>query len=150
MPERFELEYIGQDGAKHRPVMVHRTVFGSIERFIGVLIEHFAGAFPLWLSPVQVRVLPISEKHHDYARQVTEALQATGIRAEADYRAEKIGFKIRESTLQHDPYALVLGEKEAEAGNISVRGRKTGDEGATGLDAFIARVKQEIADKVLE
>ncbi|WP_058486154.1 threonine--tRNA ligase [Defluviitalea phaphyphila] len=143
MPERFDLVYIGQDGEKHRPVMIHRVVFGSIERFIGILIEHFAGAFPTWLSPVQVKVLPISEKYHDYSQKVVNKLKEEGIKVEVDYRSEKIGYKIREARLQRIPYMLIIGQKEEEENKVSVRSRK-GDEGAKDLSEFIKRIKEEI------
>ena len=130
LPLRFECEYTGADGEKHRPIMIHRVAFGSIERFIGILIEHFAGAFPTWLAPVQVKVLPISEKHMDYAEKVLGALKDAGIRAEVDSRAEKIGYKIREARLQKIPYMLVVGAKEEEEGKVAVRSRFLGDEGA--------------------
>ena len=143
LPERFKLEYTGEDGAKHRPIMIHRVVFGSIERFIGILTEHFAGAFPLWLSPVQVKVLPISERHHEYAEKVAAQLQEAGLRVEADLRNEKIGYKIREAQLQKTPYMLVVGDKEAETGTVSVRGRKDGDLGAMALADFSAKACEE-------
>ena len=142
LPERFELEYIGEDGQKHRPVMIHRVIFGSIERFIGILTEHFAGAFPLWLSPVQVRVLPISEKYMDFADSIKKQIAASGLRAEMDTRNEKIGFKIREAQMQKIPYMVIVGEKEQESGLVSVRGRK-GDLGSMKLDEFVARLKEE-------
>ena len=138
LPERFELEYTGEDGAKHRPIMIHRVVFGSIERFIGILTEHFAGAFPLWLSPVQVKVLPISERHHDYAEQVRAKLEAAGLRVESDLRSEKIGYKIREAQLQKIPYMLVVGDKECDNQTVSVRCRKEGDMGAMSVTDFAA------------
>lgn len=144
MPERFDLNYIGQDGEKHRPVMLHRVVFGSIERFIGVLIEHYAGAFPTWLAPVQVKVLPISDKHLEYANKVKEALQDKEVRVEVDDRAEKIGYKIREAQLQKVPYMLVVGDKEQEAGEVGVRNRKDGDVGAMKLEDFVEKIDEEI------
>ncbi len=147
MPERFELEYIGADGEKHRPIMIHRVAFGSIERFIGILIEHFAGAFPTWLAPVQVKVLPISDKFMDYARQVTEQLDQEGIRVELDVRSEKIGYKIREAQMQKVPYMLVVGQKEAEDGVVAVRSRFLGDEGQKPLEEFITSIKAEIESK---
>ena len=147
LPLRFECEYTGADGEKHRPIMIHRVAFGSIERFIGILIEHFAGAFPTWLAPVQVKVLPISEKHMDYAEKVLEALKDAGIRAEVDSRAEKIGYKIREARLQKIPYMLVVGAKEEEEGKVAVRSRFLGDEGAKSLDEFIASIKEEISNR---
>ena len=147
LPLRFECEYTGADGEKHRPIMIHRVAFGSIERFIGILIEHFAGAFPTWLAPVQVKVLPISEKHMDYAEKVLEALKDAGIRAEVDSRAEKIGYKIREARLQKIPYMLVVGAKEEEEGKVAVRSRFLGDEGAKSLDEFIASIKEEIRNR---
>ena len=148
LPQRFELEYIGADGEKHRPIMIHRVCFGSIERFIGILIEHFAGAFPTWLAPVQVKVLPISEKYEEYAKSVKEALDAADIRAEIDLRSEKIGYKIREAQGQKIPYMLVVGQKEQADGTVSVRSRFKGDEGAEDLNVFIANIKAEIAGRV--
>ena len=147
LPERFELEYTGEDGQKHRPVMIHRVVLGSIERFIGVITEHFAGAFPTWLAPVQVKVLPISDKHMEYGNKVLAALQDAGIRAEIDTRAEKIGYKIREAQMKKIPYMLVVGAKEEEEEKVSVRSRANGDEGQSGLGEFIAKIKEEIAQK---
>ena len=144
LPMRFNCEYIGADGEKHRPIMIHRVAFGSIERFIGILIEHFAGAFPTWLSPVQVKVLPISDKYMDYAGKVLDELKENGIRAEIDTRAEKIGYKIREARLQKIPYMLVVGAKEEEECKVSVRSRFLGDEGAKDLSAFISAIKEEI------
>ncbi|HIY00708.1 MAG TPA: threonine--tRNA ligase [Candidatus Blautia faecipullorum] len=147
LPLRFDCEYIGADGEKHRPIMIHRVAFGSIERFIGILIEHFAGAFPTWLAPVQVKVLPISEKHMDYAEKVLGELKEAGIRAEVDSRAEKIGYKIREARLQKIPYMLVVGAKEEEEGKVAVRSRFLGDEGAKPLAEFIDAVTKEIKDR---
>ena len=144
LPLRFNCEYIGADGEKHRPIMIHRVAFGSIERFIGILIEHFAGAFPTWLSPEQVRVLPISDKYLDYADKVNAALTENGIRSSVDTRAEKIGYKIREARLAKVPYMLVVGAKEEEEGKVSVRSRFLGDEGQKDLDGFIAAIKEEI------
>ena len=149
LPLRFNCEYIGADGEKHRPIMIHRVAFGSIERFIGILIEHFAGAFPTWLAPVQVKVLPISDKHMDYGQKVLEQLKEAGIRAEIDTRAEKIGYKIREARLQKIPYMLIVGAKEEEEGKVSVRSRFAGDEGAKELGAFIESIKEEIKDRVM-
>ena len=148
LPQRFELEYIGADGEKHRPIMIHRVVFGSIERFIGILIEHFAGAFPTWLAPVQVKVLPISEKYMDYAENVKKKLDEVGIRVELDTRSEKIGYKIREAQQAKIPYMLVVGQKEEEDGTVAVRSRAAGDEGTKSLDAFIADIQKEIETKV--
>ena len=148
LPLRFNCEYIGADGEKHRPIMIHRVAFGSIERFIGILIEHFAGAFPTWLSPVQVKVLPISEKYMDYAEKVFAQLKEAGIRVEIDNRAEKIGYKIREARLQKVPYMLVVGAKEEEEGKVSVRSRFLGDEGAKDLGEFIVSLKEEIKGRV--
>ncbi|MDD2621257.1 MAG: threonine--tRNA ligase [Syntrophomonadaceae bacterium] len=149
MPEKFDLSYIGEDGEKHRPVMIHRVIYGSIERFIGILTEHFAGAFPAWLAPVQVRVLPITQRHHDYAQSVTESLQAAGIRAEADYRSEKTGYKIREGQMQKIPYLLVLGDREVEENMVAVRHRKQGDMGSKGIEEFKTMILEEIASKSL-
>ena len=147
LPERFELEYTGADGAKHRPIMIHRVVFGSIERFIGILTEHFAGAFPMWLAPVQVKILPIAERHHDYAAQLEKALTSAGLRVENDLRSEKIGYKIREAQLQKIPYMIVVGDKEAEQGNVAVRSRKEGDLGTMPVEAFIEKAQKEVAEK---
>ena len=149
LPQRFECEYIGADGEKHRPIMIHRVAFGSIERFIGILIEHFAGAFPTWLSPEQVRVLPISDKYLDYAQQVNAKLNDEGVRSSVDSRAEKIGYKIRDARLQKIPYMLVVGAKEEEEKLVSVRSRFAGDEGQTTLDAFLDNIKEEIRTRVL-
>lgn len=147
LPERFELEYTGADGQKHRPIMIHRVVFGSIERFIGILIEHFAGAFPLWLAPEQVRILPISERHHEKARKIYQQLFDAGMRVEIDERSEKIGYKIREAQLQKIPYMLIIGDKEAESGTVSVRRRGEGDLGAVKTEAFLATALAEITAK---
>lgn len=147
LPLRFNLEYTGADGEKHRPIMIHRVAFGSIERFIGILIEHFAGAFPTWLAPVQVKVLPISDKYAEYGKKVLDALEAEGIRAEIDTRSEKIGYKIREAQTQKVPYMLVVGAKEEEDQLVAVRSRKDGDQGQKSLDAFIADMKEEIRIK---
>ena len=144
LPQRFEAEYIGADGEIHRPIMIHRVCFGSIERFIGILTEHFAGKFPTWLAPVQVKVLPISDKYLDYAHQVMDRLKAEGIRCEIDERAEKIGYKIREARNERIPYMLVVGQKEEESKVVSVRSRFEGDEGQKSLDAFVQAVKEEI------
>ena len=148
LPLRFNCEYIGQDGEKHRPIMIHRVAFGSIERFIGILIEHYAGAFPTWLSPVQVKVLPISDKYMDYGQKVLQELKDAGIRAEIDTKAEKIGYKIREARLQKIPYMLIVGAKEEEEGLVSVRSRFLGDEGQKPLASFISDIKEEIAGRV--
>lgn len=147
LPQRFELEYTGADGEKHRPIMIHRVVFGSIERFIGILIEHYAGKFPTWLAPMQVKVLPISDKVNDYAQLVVNELKSTGIRCELDTRPEKIGYKIREAQMRKVPYMLVVGVKEAEEGTVSVRSRDNGDKGAMLLSDFLADIKAEIDQK---
>ena len=149
MPERFDLTYIGEDGEKHRPVMLHRVIFGSIERFIGIITEHFAGAFPLWLSPVQVSILPISDNQKEYATKIKNELEKLDIRVELDDRQEKIGYKIREAQLQKVPYMLILGEKEVLTNTVGVRVRKQGDIGQMSLDDFITRVKKEIEDKAI-
>lgn len=147
MPERFDLEYIDKDGSKKRPVMIHRVCFGSIERFIGILIEHFAGMFPTWLAPVQVKVLPISEKFTDYAEKVKAELDAAGIRVELDNRDEKIGYKIREARNERVPYMLVVGEKDMEANKVSLRSRANGEEGQFDLADVIARITKEIKER---
>ena len=147
MPQRFDLEYTAEDGNKKRPIMIHRVCFGSIERFIGILIEHFAGKFPVWLAPVQVKVIPVSEKSMDYATGVYEKLKAAGIRTELDHKDEKVGYKIRQAQLEKVPFMLVLGEKEAAEGAITVRSRDKGDLGAAQLEAFISDVKRMIETK---
>ena len=147
LPERFELEYTGADGEKHRPVMIHRVVLGSIERFIGVITEHFAGAFPLWLAPEQVRILPISDKFHDYAQDVCKQLDMEGLRVSVDTRSEKIGYKIREAQLHKIPYMLIIGEKEVESGTVSVRKRGEGDIGAVRIGEFVDSAKLDVAEK---
>jgi threonyl-tRNA synthetase len=148
MPERFDLTYIGEDGEKHRPVMIHRTIFGSIERFIGILIEQYAGAFPMWLAPVQVKILPVTDRANDYAKKLSDIFMDKDIRCEVDSRNEKIGYKIREAQLEKIPYMLILGDKEVEAGNVSVRSRKDGDLGAFELDTFINKALVEIKNKI--
>ena len=147
LPERFNLEYTGEDGQKHRPVMIHRVVFGSIERFIGVITEHFAGAFPLWLTPVQVKVLPVTDRAHEYAKGLTQKLVGAGIRAEDDCRSEKLGYKIREAQMQKIPYMLVVGDRDMENGTVSVRTRKGEDLGAMTMDAFLSKCLAEITSK---
>lgn len=147
LPQRFELEYVGSDGEKHRPIVIHRVVFGSIERFIGILIEHFAGKFPTWLAPVQVKVLPISDKFNEYSQSVRKKLSESGIRCEIDERSEKIGYKIREARNERVPYIVVIGEKEEKEKNISLRSRKNGDEGAVSVDELISRVIEEVKNK---
>ena len=147
MPERFELEYVGEDGQKHRPVMIHRVVFGSIERFIGIITEHYAGAFPTWLSPVQVKLLPITDRAAEYADQVAAKLDEAGYRVEVDHRNEKIGKKIREAQLEKVPYMLVIGDKEAESGTVSVRHRADGDLGVMETAAFMAQLKELVDSK---
>ena len=146
LPGRFDLEYVGADGEKHCPVMIHRVVFGSIERFIGVITEHFAGAFPTWLSPVQVKILPITDRTMDYAKDVAAKLEALGVRTEVDTRNEKLGFKIREAQMEKVPYKLVVGDKEAADGTVAVRTRDA-DKGAMSVDAFIAKLQEEISSK---
>ena len=147
LPGRFDLEYTGADGEKHCPVMIHRVVFGSIERFIGIITEHFAGAFPVWLSPVQVKVMPITDRTSDYAKDVAAKLSAAGVRVETDLRNEKIGYKIREAQMQKNPYMLVIGDREAESGAVAVRTRSGEDLGAMPLDAFIERITGEIKSR---
>ena len=149
LPERFELEYVGEDGAKHRPVMIHRVVLGSIERFIGVITEHFAGAFPTWLAPVQVKVMPITDRTAEYAKKVAAELESAGVRVETDLRNEKIGYKIREAQSKKIPYMLIVGDKEAEAGTVSVRTRAGGDLGAVALEEFKDKLLEEIRTRSL-
>ena len=147
LPERFELEYTGSDGEKHRPIMIHRVVFGSIERFIGIITEHFAGAFPMWLAPVQVKFLPVADRHLDYVNKIKEQFENAGIRCEVDDRSEKVGFKIRNAQLEKVPYMILAGDKDIENGTISIRSRKNGDEGACTVEEFIKRAKEEVANK---
>lgn len=147
MPERFDLTYIGPDGERHRPVMIHRTIFGSLERFIGILIEHYAGAFPVWLAPVQVKVIPVSQKFLEYGRQVKRKLEAHDIRVELDERNEKVGYKIREAQMQKIPYMLIVGEKEEAEGSVSVRIRGKGDVGTKSLEEFVQEIKERIKNK---
>lgn len=147
LPQRFDLNYIGSDGEKHRPIVIHRVIFGSIERFIGILIEHFAGKFPTWLSPVQVKILPIAEQYNNYAEAVKNRLEDNNIRVEMDLRAEKIGFKIREARNERVPYIIVVGEKEEASQSIALRSRKGGDEGNLLLEEFVTKISQEINNK---
>jgi threonyl-tRNA synthetase len=149
MPERFDLEYTGSDGQKHRPVIIHRAPFGSLERFIGVLIEHYAGEFPLWLAPVQVAILPITDKQNEYAGEVYRELKDAGVRVELDDRNEKVGYRIRELETKKVPYMLVLGEKERQAGSVAVRVHRKGDTGTVSRADFLVKVKLEIQQKVL-
>ena len=147
MPEKFDISYIGEDGEKHRPVMIHRVVFGSIERFIGILTEHFAGAYPTWLSPVQVRLMSITDRQLPYIEEICEKMKAKGIRAEVDSRNEKIGYKIRESVSQKIPYSLIAGDKEVENGEISVRRLGQGDLGSKNVDELIETILTEIKER---
>ena len=147
LPQRFELEYVGSDGEKHRPIVIHRVIFGSIERFIGILIEHFAGKFPTWLAPVQVKILPIADKFNDYAQSVRKKLYESGVRVEVDDRNEKIGYKIREARNERVPYMIVIGEKEEIEENISLRSRKNGDEGSMKVEELINRIIKEVKNK---
>jgi threonyl-tRNA synthetase len=150
MPERFDLTYIGPDGNRHRPVMIHRAIFGSIERFLGIVIEHFAGNFPLWLAPVQARILTLSNDQEEFGRQVLAQLRAAGLRAEADFADEKIGQKIRQAELQKIPVMLVIGKKEAAEGRVSIRRHGKGDTGSLPLDEALTQLQQEIAEKRIE
>ncbi len=150
LPQRFDLSYIGKDGEKHKPIVIHRAILGSIERFIGILTEHFAGKFPTWLAPVQVKILPISDKFMNYAKLVEEQLNAKNIRVELDDRAEKIGYKIREARNERVPYIMVIGEKEERENTVSLRSRKNGEEGSITLDNFISKVKDEIDNRLLD
>ena len=149
MPERFELEYVGEDGEKHRPVMIHRALLGSIERFIGVITEHFAGAFPTWLSPVQVKVLPVTDRAAGYADEIQKKLDAMGFRVEVDHRSEKIGRKIRDGQMEKVPYMLVVGDRDMENGTVSPRHRADGDLGAMSLEEFAAMLKEAVDTKAL-
>jgi len=150
LPRRFELEYTAEDGKKHRPLMVHRALFGSVERFFGILVEHYAGAFPAWLAPVQATVLPITDKQSAYANDVADKLRAAGVRVTVDDRNEKVNLKIREAQLQKVPYMLVIGGREAEAGQVAVRHRKRADLGPTGIDEFLKTITAEIAAKTAD
>ena len=147
LPEKFDLTYTGEDGLKHRPVMIHRVVYGSIERFIGILIENYAGAFPVWLAPQQVRVMPITDKFNAYAQEVVKKMEAKGLRVHLDDRNEKVGYKIREAQVQKVPYMLIIGEKEVAEGTVAVRSRSEGDKGAMKVPDFIAKLEQEIKEK---
>src|SRR5262249_12363052 len=149
LPKRFELEYTGADNRPHTPVMIHRAPFGSMERFIGILIEHFAGAFPLWLAPEQVRVLPVSEKFAEYGRKIEAELRSKGYRVSGDHRSEKIGYKIREAQLDKIPYMLVVGEKEQTAGTVAVRDRVDGDLGAMTLAELLNRLDREVRERTI-
>jgi len=146
-PELFDLTYIGEDGEKHRPVMIHRVVFGSMERFIGILTEHYAGAFPVWLAPIQARIIPITERHHDYANELAREMKKVGIRVDVDARSEKMGYKIREGQMQKIPYMLVVGDKEVESRAVSVRKRGEGDIGSRGSADFINELVREIRER---
>ena len=147
LPERFDLTYVDSDGSKKRPIMLHRVIFGSVERFIGILIENYAGAFPAWLAPQQARVMPISDKFIPYAKEVQQKMFDLGLRVELDERNEKIGYKIREAQVQKVPYMLVIGEKEVEDGTVAVRSRSQGDKGAMSVDEFVAMLQKEIDEK---
>ena len=148
MPEKFDLTYVGEDGERHRPVMVHRVIFGSLERFIGILTEHYAGAFPTWLAPVQVKILPITERQHQYAQKIAGQFFLKGVRVEVDDRSEKIGYKIREAQLEKVPYMLIVGDREMEEGTVALRTRKDGDQGKVNLADFESRLLTEIKDKI--
>jgi len=147
LPRRFGLEYIAEDGKKHQPLMVHRALFGSVERFFGILLEHYAGAFPVWLAPVQAVVLPITDRQLDYSRQVRDKLVAAGLRATVDERSEKVNLKIRDAQLQKVPYMLVVGDREQQSGQVAVRNRKHGDQGVTTVDEFLSGIAKLIAAK---
>ena len=147
MPQQFDLKYTGADNAEHRPVVIHRAIFGSFERFIAMLIEHYAGAFPLWVSPVQVIVLSIADRHIEYARSVRDRLAAAGLRVELDERQEKIGYKIREAQLQKIPYMLVAGDREVAEQTVSVRSRSAGDQGSQAIDTFLEAARDEVRRK---
>jgi threonyl-tRNA synthetase len=149
LPQRFDLEYVGEDNGKHQPVMVHRALYGSVERFFGILLEHYAGAFPVWLAPVQAVVLPIADRHNEYARTVLQRLAAEGFRAEIDERGEKVNYKIREAQLMKIPYMLVIGDREASQGQVAVRNRKHGDQGAQSLDQFVAALRDLVESKAV-
>jgi threonyl-tRNA synthetase len=147
LPERFDANFIGDDGNQHRVVMIHRTVLGAMERFLGCLIEHYAGNFPLWLAPLQVRVLSVTDAHNEYALGLKQKLVDNGFRVDCNTKNAKIGYKIRESIMEKIPYLLIIGDREVNEGNISVRSRKEGDEGSCSLENFLERIKQETAAK---
>ena len=147
MPEKFDLTYIGPDGEKHRPAMIHRVIFGSIERFIGILTEHFAGAFPTWIAPIQAKIMPITDNHHEYAEKIYGMYREKGIRAEIDYRNEKIGYKIREAQLQKIPYMLIIGDQELRNNTVAVRSRGEGDQGVMNAELFLEQILDEIKNK---
>jgi len=149
MPELFDLNYIGSDGEKHRPAIIHRTILGSIERFFGILIEHFGGKFPVWLAPVQVMVIPVADVHHDFAQSIANELKEIGVRASCDYRDEKLGYRIRDAQMQKIPYMLVVGDKEAEGGDLALRMRDTGDAGLISLDNLKDKLIEKIKTKSL-
>ena len=149
LPRRFELEYIAEDGKAHQPLMVHRALYGSIERFFGILIEHYAGAFPVWLAPVQATVLPITDRQLEYARSVRAQLEQAGVRATLDDRSEKVNLKIREAQLQKVPYMLVVGDREQQSGQVAVRNRKHGDQGAKPLAEFLVEIRKLIDSKAV-
>jgi len=148
-PRRFELEYIGEDGKPHAPVMIHRALLGSLERFFGILIEHYAGAFPLWLAPVQAVVIPVSERHNEYSAKVAATLEAKGVRVQLDDSSERMGYKIRQAQLHKIPYMLVVGDKEVEAGTVAVRHRSAGDLGAQPVDAVGDKIARLAAERAL-
>jgi len=150
LPERFDITYVGEDGMEHRPIMIHRVVLGSMERFFGTLIEHYAGAFPTWLAPLQIKVLPIADKHLEYAKKIYEELFKSGLRVEVDYRNEKVNAKIRDAEMEKIPYILVVGDREIENGSVSVRKRKHGNLGSMRLEEFIERVRKEVLEKIID
>jgi threonyl-tRNA synthetase len=150
LPQRFDLKYVGADNHEHRPVVIHRAIFGSFERFLAMLIENTAGAFPLWLAPVQAIVLPIADRHVDYARQVAAQVEAAGLRVEVDARQEKVNYKIREAQVQKVPYMLVVGDREAADGTVAVRSRSAGDLGARRVDAFVEAAVEEVRSRARE
>ena len=148
LPERFDVNYVGEDGQKHQAVMIHRACFGSLERFIGILTEHYAGAFPTWMAPVQVKVVPISEKHNDYAHEIAKAFRSEYVRVEVDDRNEKIGYKLREAQMEKVPYMLVVGDKEMEEQSVAIRKRGLGEQGSMPWKEFLAAIKVEIKDRI--
>ncbi|MEE9168231.1 MAG: threonine--tRNA ligase, partial [bacterium] len=149
-PERFDLHFVGEDGGRHRPIMIHRALLGSLERFFGILIEHYGGAFPVWLAPTQAIVIPITERHQEYAAQCLERISGSGIRAQLDDRNEKVGYKIREAETQKIPYMLIIGDKEVEQGMVSLRKRRKGDVGQIDLDNLISMIGEEVIQKSME
>jgi len=149
MPEKFDLTYIGEDGDKHRPVVIHRVIYGSMERLIALLIEHYGGAFPTWLAPTQVAIIPVTDRSHEYGRQIYDRLKGEGLRVTLDQRNEKVGYKIREAQVNKIPYMLIVGDREVESGQVAVRHRGEGDLGADDLSNLVEKINKEIEEKII-